>query len=62
MEKVTLDNAIIEISEHEITVTTPHCKYSDARDRFDLLDNELFTFNFTMLLSDTDFKVLKEVF
>lgn len=62
MKKVILENAAIEIHKYTITVTTEHCTYSTARDKFDLLDNELFTLDFTMALSDADFKALKAEF
>lgn len=59
MKQLTLENATIEIMSHTITVTTEHCTYSTARDKFDLIDNELFTLDFTMTLSEADVKTLK---
>lgn len=62
MEKVQLDNVLIEIYENEITVITDVINYSTARDRFDLLNNELFTLNFNLKLTPSEFKKLKEFF
>lgn len=62
MKKVQLDNVLIEIYESEITVITDVISYSTARDRFDLLNNELFTLDFNLKLTPSEFKKLKEFF
>ena len=62
MKKVQLDNVLIEIYENEIAVTTDIIYYSTARDRFDLLNNELFTANFNLKLTSSEFAKLKEFF
>lgn len=60
METLTLSEITLELYGTELTVKQGRMSYTNTLENFDVIYNELFTFDFKLKLSDVEVKQVKE--
>lgn len=60
MEILTLNEITLELYGTELTVKQGRMSYTNTLENFDVIYNELFTFDFKLKLSDVEVKQVKE--